>query len=154
MYLRGVYMSSNNYREMLIKNNIKTSKQRELIFDILENSDEPLTVEEIFFQLAEKENSMNLSTIYRILNVFISKGLVVKSNIYNNKAVFELRGNKHTHHLTCVCCGKILVMDNCPLNGYEKSLEEMTSFDITSHKLELFGVCPECKIKKEKNSAY
>lgn len=144
-------MKSNKYREIFIEKNIKTTKQRELIFDILMNSHEPLSVEEIFVQLAGKENSMSLSTIYRILEVFVSKDLVVKSNIYNNKAVFELQGKKHKHHLTCICCGKILVLNNCPLKEYEKLLQEMTMFDITSHKLELFGFCPECKMKKEEN---
>lgn len=141
-------MESNKYRQIFTRNSIKTTKQREFIFDILINSDGPLSVEDIFIQLAGKENSMSLSTIYRILNIFISKGLVVKSNVYNNRAVFELKGKKHTHHLTCVFCGKILMLDNCPLKKYEKTLKEMTMFDITSHRLEFFGVCPECKVKQ------
>jgi len=141
-------LENNNYREIFIKNNIKTTKQREAVFDILMNSNVPLSVKEIFIKLVKKENNMSLSTIYRILDVFVSKGLVVKSNISkDNKAVYEVKGMEHKHHLVCACCGKILVLDNCPLEGYEKSLEKKTMFDITSHKLEFFGICPECKIK-------
>lgn len=140
-------MKNNKYKEIFIKNNIKATKQRAFIFDILMKADRPLSVEEIFVQLVSKKNIMNLSTIYRILNVFTSKDLIVKNNIYNNKSVFEVKGKRHKHHLTCVCCGKMLALDNCPIKKYEKTLEEMTSFKITGHKLEFFGFCSNCKGK-------
>lgn len=145
-------MQSLKYRETFSRKNIRTTKQREAILDILMNSEGPLSVEAIFAQLAEKEKRMSLSTIYRILDVFISKGLAVRSNLHNNRAVFELKGKRHKHHLTCVSCGKVLVLDNCPLKGYERTLEEKTRFDITSHSLEFFGLCLECKTKKEGNT--
>ncbi len=148
-------MESNKYREIFIEKDIKRTNQRELVLDILMNSDKPLSVEKIYIELTGKENNMSLSTIYRILNVFISKELVVKSTISDNsKAVFALKGKKHKHNLICVSCEKILELDTCPIKGYEKSLEEMTMFDITSHRLEFFGVCPECKMKKEENEHF
>ncbi|MDD3393131.1 MAG: Fur family transcriptional regulator [Anaerotignum sp.] len=146
-------MERNQYREIFNQNNIKTTKQRETVFDVLMNASMPLTVEEIYVTLREKEKNMSLSTIYRVLDVFVSKDLVEKSNFSkSNMAVYEIKGTKHKHHLICICCGKIVALDSCPIHDYEKALEKTTSFDIISHKLEFFGYCPECKIKFEGNA--
>ncbi|WP_304508168.1 Fur family transcriptional regulator [Anaerotignum sp.] len=142
-------MESKSCKEIFKKNDIKATKQRELVFQLLTDSDVPLTAEEIYVKLMEKEKNMSLSTIYRILDVFVSKGLVQKSNITNNKAVYEVLGMGHKHHIICISCGKIIALDHCPIQEYEKALERETEFNITSHKLVFFGYCSECRKKSE-----
>lgn len=141
-------MENKEWKEIFKKNNIKATKQRELVFQLLTESDVPLTAEEIYVMLMEKEKNMSLSTIYRILDVFVSKGLVQKSNITNNKAVYEVLGMGHKHHIICISCGKIIALDHCPIREYEKALEKETEFEITSHKLVFFGYCPACRKKQ------
>lgn len=138
-------MERNNYKEIFRKNNIKITKQREWVFHMLMHASVPLTAEEIFVKQMEEEGKISLSTIYRILDVFVSKGLVQKSNISDNKAVYEVIGIGHKHHLICSSCGKIIALDHCPIEEYEKTLVESTGFEITSHKLAFFGCCPACK---------
>lgn len=142
-------MESKRCKEIFKKNDIKATKQRELVFQLLTDSDVPLAAEEIYVKLMEKEKNMSLSTIYRILDVFVSKGLVQKSNITNNKAIYEVMGMGHKHHIICISCGKIIALDHCPIQEYEKALERETEFDITSHKLVFFGYCAECRKKSE-----
>lgn len=128
---------------------IKCTKQRERIFDILKETDLPLTAEQVYFRIREYDGTISLSTIYRILETFVAKGMAIKSNITaDNRAMFELNRMEHKHHLICVCCKKMIAVHNCPLEGYEKSLEQDTNFHITGHKLEIFGYCPECKNKE------
>lgn len=140
-------MEGKDCREIFKKNSIKTTKQRELVFGVLTDSDVPLTVEEIYVILMEQEKNMSLSTIYRILDVFVAKNLVQKSNITDNKAVYEVIGIGHKHHIICISCGKIIALDHCPIKEYEIALENETKFEITSHKLVFFGYCPDCKKK-------
>ncbi|KXL52999.1 ferric uptake regulation protein [Anaerotignum neopropionicum] len=140
-------MEGKDCREIFKKNSIKTTKQRELVFGVLTDSDVPLTVEEIYVILMEQEKNMSLSTIYRILDVFVSKNLVQKSNITDNKAVYEVIGIGHKHHIICISCGKIIALDHCPIKEYEIALENETKFEIISHKLVFFGYCPDCKKK-------
>ncbi len=144
-------MEANQYKEIFRKNNIKATKQREVVLDILMNASVPLTADEIYVKQMEGESNISLSTIYRILDVFVSKCLVQKSNISDNKAIFEVIGMGHKHHLICLACGKIIALDHCPMGEYEKSLEKETQFEITSHKLAFFGYCPMCKQKNEGN---
>ena len=136
-------------KDLFASQGIKNTKQRNLIFEALKQSDDPVTAEQIFLKLKEVDASINLSTVYRILNIFVSKNLAIKSSISDdNKAMFEVNRMEHKHHLVCVGCKKILSIEDCPLERYEKSLEEKTDFDIKGHKLEIFGYCPECKLKQ------
>ncbi len=142
-------MENSKYKEIFRKNNMKVTKQREWVFHILRHENVPLTAEEIYLKQIEEESKISLSTIYRILDVFVSKGLIQKSNISDNKAVYEVSGIGHKHHLICTSCGKIIALDHCPIEEYEKTLEENTGFEITSHKLAFFGYCPDCKGEKK-----
>lgn len=125
---------------------IKTTRQRSLLFEALKEFDGPVTAEEIYAKVSSIDASFNMSTVYRILEVFISKGMVIKSNkVDNNAAVFELNRDKHTHQLVCLKCCKAIPITVCPLKNFEESMRKTTDFEIMGHKLEVFGYCPDCK---------
>jgi Fur family ferric uptake transcriptional regulator len=74
-----------------------------------------------------------------------SMKLVNKIVVDDGKARYELTGDGHRHHLICTNCRKMIPIDTCPLKSLEKDVGEKTNFDITGHRLEIYGVCPECK---------
>jgi Fur family ferric uptake transcriptional regulator len=64
----------------------------------------------------------------------------------NNKAKYEMiHENEHCHHLICIGCTKIVKIEDCPFKELEKTLHNRTDFDVTGHKLEVYGYCPDCK---------
>ena len=130
------------------KSGIKNTKQRNLVFDVLNEASGVLTADEIFIRLTEKESSMSFSTVYRILDVFVSHGLILKSNILNEKkALYEINRMEHKHYLICTNCKKSVEIGHCPLEVLEKSLEKETKYKIIGHKLDIYGYCPECQKK-------
>ena len=143
-------MQENCIKDLFTSNGIKATKQRELIFDALKQSDTPVTAEQLFLKLKAVDSLINLSTVYRSLNIFVEKKLVIESFIPEEKtSVFEINRMEHKHYLICVNCKKVMAIDNCPVEEYEKSLEKSTGFDIKGHKLEIFGYCPECRSKNK-----
>lgn len=133
-------------REVFARLGLKSTKHRDGIYELLKAADRPLAPEEIFLRLKETDATVSYSTVYRTLDTFTAKGLAVKSAIGDeNRAVFELNRPEHRHRLICIGCRKTIPLEHCPLDRYEKSLERETSFDITAHRLELFGYCPACK---------
>lgn len=139
-------------KAIFLSHGIKNTKQRNLVFDILNKSDCPISAENIFSQVTSIDPTINLSTIYRVLETFVTKGLVLKSSMMgSNNAAFELNRRNHKHQLICLRCNKTIPIDFCPLKSFQQSIEETTDFDITGHNLEMFGYCPECKEKMKKN---
>jgi len=133
---------------ILSRQGCKNTRSRKAVIDVLEKAETPLSAEEIFLRIKEAGASVNLSTIYRTLELMESKGLVEKSIMNDSRARYEMTGVGHRHHLICTNCHKMVPLDICPMESLEKDVCSKTKFDITGHKLELYGVCPECKNNK------
>ncbi len=126
-------------------NQIKNTKQRSVILDILKNSEESLTAEEVFLLAKDIDETISLSTIYRTLTLFVEKNLLIKmSSIEENLAKYSLNKADHAHYLVCLGCKEKIEINYCPLSVYEEKLEETYNFEITGHKLEIFGYCQKC----------
>ncbi len=135
-------------KELLKNSGLKITKSRKAIFDVLVKSDQPMAAEDIFLALKEKQMTINLSTVYRTLEIFESKDLVTKISIMDDeRMLYEYNNLGHRHYLVCIGCKKIVTVRHCPLGTYEKTLEKETGFDIVGHKLYLYGQCEDCQKK-------
>lgn len=140
--------------EIFKANKIKNTVQRQRVYEYMTSLKEPITADALYIELSQDKSFgdiINLSTIYRILELFVKHNLVLKNSFGNDhRATFEMNLREHKHHLICVECNKITTIKGCPLKTYEKDLGDLTNFKILEHRLEIFGVCPKCQ--SEKNS--
>ncbi len=138
----------NKYKELLQKGNLRATKQRYAILELLDSDSFPLSAEDLYIKLKKKGIPISLSTVYRILDVFQEKGIVVRSNLPDdNKAIYELFCDEHHHHLLCVDCRRVFPVEGCPLEGYERLIEKQLNFTVKGHNLEVYGHCKDCKNK-------
>ncbi len=135
-----------SYKELLRREGLKNTKHRNSILNIIEKSAQPVTAEQIYFALVNQAVTINLSSVYRVLNTLVEKCLIIKSSMAGeNKAVFELNRFEHKHYVVCTQCKKIVAVPGCPLKEYENKLREEIGFDVQGHQLELYGICKDCQ---------
>jgi Fur family ferric uptake transcriptional regulator len=121
------------------------------MLDILEQSNQPIAAEDLFLELKKGDISANLSTVYRTLEILVENSLATKLIISSdNRALFEINRMVHRHYLICLGCKKIIPIDYCPLEDYEKSLAKETNYEIAGHKLDIYGYCPVCRLKNRR----
>lgn len=132
-------------KNLLVKKGCKNTKSRKAVIEVLKKTDIPMSAEEIFLSIKKDGGSINLSTVYRNLELMEKKGLVEKTVMNDSKSRFELTDNGHKHHLICTKCNRMVSLDTCPIEEYEKDVVRETKFDITGHQLIFYGICPECK---------
>ena len=136
--------------EILRFHQIRITRTTEQIFQILQALNCPVTVEEIYLQLKNQENTSNLSTVYRTIERFVEKGLVSKhAYMADGKSLYELSGKEHHHYFRCLKCGKLWAVDTCPVDLFIQELSDKMNLQITNHKLELSGYCAECQSQKQ-----
>ncbi len=136
----------NTYKGLLQSHGLKNTKRRNLILEILATLEQPVTVDQIFWELKKNDISINISTVYRIVEALASKHLITKTNISgDNKTHFEVNRPEHRHHFICTTCKQMFWLDDCPLEEYCTLIQTRTGFDVTGHKLEIYGYCPNCK---------
>jgi len=133
---------------------IKWTKQRKDVYHVLLHANEPLSAVQIYNHIEKTGESGNyaVSTIYRILTAFEEKGLVTKTNwMGDGTLVYELNKGGHTHYAVCLNCHKRIPLEACPFehmqlpHGQEKDGLDANGFQVTGHKLELYGYCKQCR---------
>ena len=86
--------------EYFKEKNIKLTKQRKLIFDIIDEYGE-VTFKDIRNKCG---NKMNNSTIYRIIELFLNNNVIIKT--LNDEIYYSINKNEHKHYIYCVKCHK------------------------------------------------
>jgi len=82
-------------------------------------------------QLHEQLSDINLSTIYRNLQIFSDNELIRPVHIHDNEQYYERVRDTHHDHLSCDEC-EILKCIPCPAP------------ELQNHHIELTGVCSAC----------
>lgn len=133
--------------QLLAQKGLKSTRQRNAVLQVLQQADEPLPVDAIFIRLRENQVQVSLATVYRMLDLFIAKGLVTKSvtSTTHATALYQLAGQHATHVLRCLRCHTTVPIEPCPLEQLEDLLRRQTDFEIKGHHLEVYGLCPHCR---------
>jgi Fur family ferric uptake transcriptional regulator len=127
---------------------------RRIILDVLSNTNEHLSAEEIYMKVHKVYPAIGLTTVYRTLELLTRAGIVYKFDFGDGRARYELsdspKGKGHHHHLVCTGCGRIIdytdfIDDEIELlNRTEKGLSEKYHFKITNHLIQFYGLCEDC----------
>ncbi|MFH5881730.1 MAG: Fur family transcriptional regulator [Candidatus Izemoplasmataceae bacterium] len=138
------------FKNWLSISGLKKTKHRILILDILDNNDEFLSADDIYLKAKEVDDSISLSTVYRILEQFTKSELITPITVdYSKQVLYELKHDEHTHHLICLNCKKVIHVKGCPIHDYQKDLANKYGFKMAEHKLDFYGYCKKCASKME-----
>ena len=120
----------------------RNTKQKMTILNAIDNYGH-VTVEELKEILHNNNEDVSIATIYRNLNILAEEGKI-KKVFSEDKAVYETIKKTH-YHFECQLCHKIIDIDPTLINI--KINHSITG--VTKKDLFLYGICDECKNKKE-----
>jgi Fe2+ or Zn2+ uptake regulation protein len=110
------------------------SKKREDIRILLEEKDGALTAAAIHSALPH----IDLVTIYRNLELFVSEGIIKKLHLDGSEATFEFQAHPH-HHAVCSECERV-VHFSVPEELLKSSMN-IPDFEVTAIDLVVRGKC-------------
>ena len=125
---------------------LKLTPQRRIILDILHDSGDHLTAEEILDYVRARLPGVNKSTVYRTLEILEELGCVFKSEL-GDRFIYHHAEEGHHHHLICHACGRSVECDEALFLGVEKALDEKYGFQADFKHIVINGLCPACRRK-------
>ncbi|SFM44819.1 Fur family transcriptional regulator, peroxide stress response regulator [Gracilibacillus orientalis] len=134
--------------DKLKSSGVRITPQRHAVLEFLLNAETHPTADDIYKALEGKFPNMSVATVYNNLRVFREIGLVRELPYGDSSSRFDCNTSKH-YHIICDSCGKIVDFHYPSLDEVESLAEQITGFDVSHHRMEVYGVCQECK--KEKN---
>lgn len=127
--------------ELFKKYNIKSTKQRQIVLKLIQELKDEASSINI---LNSCSSNVDKSTVYRILDLFVNKNIIVKELNYNNETYYRIR-EEHGHYFTCIKCHKREKLNDCPIENIENELENKKGYTILNHTVEINGICKKCQ---------
>ena len=122
----------------------RLTPQRMMVLSAIENSDNHISAEEIYAQIVVKYPNVNISTVYRTLELLKRLGLVTETDLGNGHAGYHPVEKGHHHHLVCEKCGAIIDIDESTLARLQDVLLHRYNFSARLSHLAIFGRCVNC----------
>jgi Fur family peroxide stress response transcriptional regulator len=120
-----------------------TIQRRAIIESLASRLDHP-TADQVYEEVADKIKGVSRTTVYRVLETFVSIGLAKKISNPESKARFDADTTRH-HHLTCMNCGLVLDLVDSALNNVQVPAEFLENFEVMDYSITFTGICAACK---------
>ena len=120
---------------------LRMTKQRKMVYQCLENSEKPLSVEAIYEII--KDDKLNLSTVYRAIEYFENNDLLVKFHFNGKNFYFLEKDGNHHHYFVCTKCHTMHKI-KCNMKEILNNLESNKNFVVTNHEMNVYGLCSLC----------
>jgi Fur family ferric uptake transcriptional regulator len=130
----------------LKRNKLKLTEPRKLIVEALFENHGPFGAEDLHEKFLKEE--CDLATVYRTLASLEQAKVINRCDFGDGVARYELLDideSHHHHHLICTGCKKIEVIDHCEVDHSIDRFAKKRGFKEVSHRLEFFGICPNCQ---------
>ena len=123
----------------------RITPQRLAVLKILASSYGHPSVEEIHDQVKIDFPTTSLATVYKTITLLKQLNEVLELGFSNIGNRYD--GNKpYPHpHVICTECGAVIDPDLDVISNISKEIAKNTGYYITDHRLDFYGVCPECQ---------
>jgi len=129
--------------ETLKKSGVRITPQRHAVIEYLLTSKSHPTADEIYKALEPKFPSMSVATVYNNLRILKELGLIRELTYGDDSSRFDSNITDH-YHIICEDCGKIVDFHYPTLDEIESLAEKVSGFNISHHRMELYGKCEDC----------
>lgn len=130
--------------DKLSEQGYRLTPQRMMILSAIENGDGHISADEIYAQVAAKYPQVNISTVYRTLELLKRLELVTDTDFGDGRLRYHPADKGHHHHLVCTECGAVIDLDESVLSSVKDVLLREYGFLADLRHLAIFGRCANC----------
>lgn len=116
----------------------RLTPQRMMVLTAIENSVNHISAEEIYAQVIAKYPHVNISTVYRTLDLLKRLGMVTETDLGGGRVRYHPADKGHHHHLVCQECGIVIDLDESVLLPLRDTLKREYKFDADLRHLAIF----------------
>ncbi len=135
---------SGNIASKLSEQGYRLTPQRIMVLSAIENSSNHISAEEIYAQIIAKFPKVNISTVYRTLELLKRLSVVTETDLGEGRVRYHPAEEGHHHHLICRECGAMIDLDESMLAPLKSALLQEYKFSADLRHMAIFGRCINC----------
>lgn len=132
-----------DWREDLRAQGYRLTPQRELVLDAVRQLDHG-SPEEILARVRESAKGVNISTVYRTLELLEKLGLVSHTHLGHGAPAYHATTEPDHLHLVCRNCERVTEVEPSIAAGLVGDVAGRFGFHTDVRHLTVFGTCREC----------
>lgn len=136
-------MVDTSLRHTLHERGLRMTPQRQLVLDAVRGLGHA-TPEQICSEVQRSASAVNITTIYRTLDLLERLGLVRHTHLGHGAPTYSEREHEHVH-LVCHRCGGLDEAPTALLHDLTARLHDETGFRLDVSHLALSGLCRRCQ---------
>ena len=141
-------MKSTPWEDRLREQGFRITPQRQLVLESVNQLGHG-TPEEILASVQKTASGVNLSTIYRTLEVLESVGLITHTHIGHGAPVYHSQDESPHIHLVCDECAEVTSIPAAAAAEFSLDLQETYGFNAHMTHMAVTGLCKVCANKLE-----
>ena len=118
--------------------NIRMTSQRQIIIQVIEESDDHPDVDQLYLRSVELDNTISIATVYRTVKLLEEAGLIERLEFGDGRSRYEEAGEHH-EHLVDIETGEVHEFFNEELETLKTEIAREMGYDLIDHRLELYG---------------
>jgi Fe2+ or Zn2+ uptake regulation protein len=119
------------------------TKQRQAILQVIRDSDEHLTANQVFEDARRILPGISFATVYNSLRYLKNAGLIGEVYFGTGAARYDRNLTRHDHAI-CRGCGKLVDLDLAIPRALIQNATNLSKFETESIEVILRGLCPDC----------
>ncbi|MCA9506072.1 MAG: transcriptional repressor [Myxococcales bacterium] len=128
----------------LEKNNLKQTRQREMILAAFLEAKRHVTSEDLYQLVREQHPNIGYTTVYRTMKLLVEAGLATERHFDDGITRYETE-HEHHDHLVCIKCGRIQEFECDEIEERQREIAKGYGFQVLRHRHELYGHCAACR---------
>lgn len=134
---------STDWRDDLRARGHRLTPQRELVLQAVQDLDHA-TPERVLDEVRKTSSSINLSTVYRTLDLLEKLGLVSHTHLGHGAPAYHAMSEPDHVHLVCRSCQRVTEVSTDVAADLVEAVAAAEGFTTDVRHLTLFGFCRDC----------
>lgn len=138
-----------DYENVLRQAGHRVTRQRLIILDAVCEGRGHTTLKQVFARVCQVDDTIDQSSLYRTLKLFVDLGLVVAATTEDGETYYEIARPWPHHHLICRNCGRQQEIGHDAVQAMSDMLSRQYGFEAQPSHLVIAGLCAECQATQE-----
>jgi len=142
------------FKQALRARGFKETAQRDDIARVFFSRGGHVSIDELHAEVRKVSPRVGSATVHRTLRLLKDLGFAAERHFDDTQARYERADAEgHHDHLICERCGRIVEFESEGIESLQQSVARTLGFIVNRHRMELYGVCRECREGRQRRAA-